>query len=161
MNRAIKLIFVIAAGIGLVKVLNYANVAKHISFSVRGKISSITLSKVYILVYITIRNQVKTSFEITKPTLQLYIGEDKVAESQPDLKKYKIVTGDNPLDAIQFEIDPKDRIFWAALLKAAIHSIQNITQILNPNFKAGINLICKGTTYIDGKLFDFTQNISI
>jgi len=98
--------------------------------------------------YITIRNQVKTSIEITKPTLKLFIGEDKVAESQPDLKKYKIVTGDNALDAVQFEIDPKDRIFWAALLKLAIHSIQNITQILNPNFKAGINLICKGTTYI-------------
>lgn len=161
MNRAVKLIFVIAAGFGIVKALNYANVASHLSFSARGKVSRITLSKLYVAVFITIRNPVKTTIEITKPTIQLYIGEERIAESQPDLKKYRIITGDNTLDAIILEIDLNNKVFFATMLKAGINIVQNITQLLNPNFKAGISLICKGTTYVDGKQLDFKENISI
>ena len=162
MNKVAKAGIIGGLIYGIYKLFGYINLSKNLTFSFKVS-KRITVSKVYLTINAIAHNPTNTEVEVTKPTIQVFIEGNLLTESTPDSTKFTIKKlADTTVGPINVEFATYNPIVLQQALKAGVNIVQNIAQfLLNPNFKLGINLNVRGTTYVDGKLIPFDQNVSI
>lgn len=162
MNKVVKLGIFGGVILAIYKLAGYISLSKNISFTFKED-KNITLSRVYLNIYAIAHNPTNTEVEITKPTIQVYIDGNLLTESTPDPTKFRIKKqADTTIGPISVEFSTTNPIVLQQSVRAGINIAQNIAQfLLNPDFKIGININVKGTTYIDGTMMSFDQNMTL
>ena len=162
MNKVAKVGIIGVLLFGVYKLFGYISLAKNLTFSFKVE-KRITVSKVYLTINAVVHNPTNTEVEITKPTIQVFIEGNLLTESTPDSTKFTInKQADTIVGPINVEFATYNPIVLQQSIKAGVNIVQNVAQfLLNPNFKLGINLNVRGTTYVDGKLVPFNQIVAI